>query len=117
MSRSVVAVIEPFRETVQDYTSAVIGEEVFRVKFRFTPGYPATWSDPGEGPEIEFIHADIETWRKGERVWVPADGPDEDWCEQWLRDNYDAAVEAGHREMADRSDRAAEARMEEERRR
>lgn len=107
MSRSVVAVIEPCRETVQDYTSAVIGEEVFRILFRFTPG----------DAQVEFIEADIETWRKGKRVWVPADGPDEDWCEQWLRDNYVTAVEAGQAVVADRADRAAEARMDEERRR
>lgn len=118
MSRSsVVACVETFREHIQDYTSAVIGEDVFRIYFRFTPGYAATWTDPGEGPEIEFLRAERETFAGGERLWVPVNDGDEEWCSDWLDRYPDEAIEEAHQEMADRADRAAEARMEEERRR
>ena len=109
----IVMHVEAFREEVQEYTSAVIGEQTYRIWFRYWPGLPATHDDPPEDAEFEFLRAEREAFKAGVAHWELVSGPEQDWCMDWLDQFPNEAMDAGVEEWARLADEAANARREE----
>lgn len=109
----IVTSIKTFREEVQDYTSAAIGEQTYRIYFRYWPAFPATADDPAEDAEIEFLRAERETFKGRAVHWQLVGGPEQDWCMDWLDNNAGLAIDDGAAAMADIAEQFAERRREE----
>lgn len=96
-------------------TGTVLESAEVCIHFTFRPGSPQTWTDPGDDPEIEFDHAEQESFMTGKPVWEPACETLTAWAEAWLEKHSDRASEkAAEDRAADRAE-AMERRAEQRR--